>query len=197
MMFTPDVMQFLQTYGYFIMVPLMIIEGPIATLAAALLAAAGIFAWPIVLGLSIASDLIADVGFYYLGKRFGMKFIKGPGKYLGMTEKLVKSIEKHFDKHGGKTIFVAKSTTGLAQITFTTAGIIGMNFKRFIIYSFLGGILWSGFLVFVGYFYGYLWKEVGVYIKDIGIVIFILAFITFILINLFKHYESRKMFEDN
>jgi membrane protein DedA with SNARE-associated domain len=193
-MFSPDVMHFLQIYGYFIMVPLMIIEGPVATLAAALLAAVGVFVWPVVLILSIVSDLIADIGFYYLGKNFGMRFIKGPGKYLGMNERLVKSIEKHFVKHGGKTIFAAKSTTGLAQITFTTAGIVRMDFKKFLFYSFLGGILWSSFLVFIGYFYGYLWREIGAYIKEAGILVFLLAVATIVAIRLYKYFESRKAF---
>ena len=138
---------FLKQYGYWAMLPLMIVEGPVVTIIAAMLASLGAFAWPMVLLFSIAGDLIADVLFYVFGYRWGMGFVHSIGKYMGITEKLVLKMEKYFEKHGGKTIFAVKSTTGLCWATFVAAGIVKMDFRKFMEYSFLGGIVWSGFLV--------------------------------------------------
>jgi len=188
------IFHFLQYYGYWLMLPLMIIEGPVVTLLSAMMASLGAFNIFVVFLLSIAGDLIGDVLFYYFGYKFGLGFARGVGKYIGITEKLVSRMEKYFERHGGKTIFLVKSTTGLCWATFVTAGIVKMNFRKFLKYSFYGGIIWSGFLVVMGYFYGYFWREIRDNIKWIGWVIFIVAIITFIVVNIYKNRQAKKMF---
>ena len=44
-----------------------------------------------------------------------------------------KLMEKYFEKHGGKTIFAVKSTTGFCWATFVAAGIAKMDFKKFVV----------------------------------------------------------------
>lgn len=179
------------------MLPLMIIEGPVATIIAAMLASLGAFNVFIVLIFSMLGDILGDVIFYSLGYKYGMDFVKKAGKYIGITESLVKRMEKYFLHHGGKTIFAVKSTTGLCWATFVTAGIVKMNFKKFLKYSFLGGVVWSSFLVAMGYFYGYLWREIKVYIEWAGWIIFGLALFSFIFINIYKKYQSKNIFKEN
>src|SRR4030042_5021621 len=122
-----------------------------------------------------------------------MGVVRRVGKHVGITENLVARIEKYFTRHGGKTIFAVKSTTGLCWAAFTAGGIVKMPFKRFVLYSFLGGIVWSGFLVATGYFYGYLWREIAVYVKWIGWGVAGVALITFIFIALYKKWQGEKM----
>ena len=190
------IFEFLKHYGYFAMLPLMIIEGPVVTIISAMLASLGAFSWPIVLIISITGDMIGDVLFYWLGYRFGMKFVNNVGKYIGITERLVLRMEKYFQNHGGKTIFAVKSTTGLCWTTFVAAGIVKMDLKKFIQYSFLGGIVWSSFLVAMGYFYGYLWRSIKQYIGWIGWIIFGVAIISFMVITVYKNFKARKFLEE-
>lgn len=124
-----------------------------------------------------------------------MGFVKGFGSKMGITEKVVLKMENYFKKHGGKTIFAVKSTTGLCWATFAAAGIVKMDFKKFVKYSFLGGIVWSGFLVAMGYFYGYLWREIKEYISWAGWIIMGVAAISFIAITLYKKKQSEKFVE--
>ena len=192
-----NIFVFLQHYGYFAMLPLMIIEGPVVTIVAALLASLGAFNVYVVLLFSILGDIIGDIILYGLGYRYGLGFVRRVGKYMGITESLVARMEKYFTRHGGKTIFAVKSTTGLCWATFTAAGIVRMDFKKFIKYSFLGGVVWSGFLVAMGYFYGYLWREIGQYIDWIGWIISVVAIITFLFIVIYKKRQGRKFFQEN
>lgn len=192
-----EIFLFLKHYGYFMMLPLMIIEGPVVTLMSAMMASLGAFNVWIVLILSIIGDMAGDILLYGAGYKWGMGFVRGFGRYMGINEKLVLRMEKYFTKHGGKTIFAVKSTTGLCWATFVTAGIVKMDFKKFVKYSFYGGIIWSGFLVFMGYFYGYLWKEIRDYIKYIGWIIFAAAIATFVVINIYKARKAKKMMEEN
>jgi len=179
------------------MLPLMIIEGPIVTIIAALLAALGAFNVFIVLAFSIVGDLIGDIIIYGLGYKYGMGFVRHVGKYMGITENLVLRMEKYFEHHGGKTIFLVKSTTGLCFATFTAAGIVRMDFKKFVKYSFLGGIVWSSLLVAMGYFYGYLWRQIKQYISWIGWIIFIVAAISIVIIIIYKRWQSKKILAEN
>ena len=186
------IFQFLKHYGYFAMLPLMIVEGPVVTIIAAMLASLGAFAWPVVLFFSVLGDLLGDVLLYGAGRKWGMGFVRGPGKYLGISEELVLKMEKYFQKHGGKTIFAVKSTTGLCWATFATAGIVKMDFRKFLQYSLLGGIVWSGFLVAMGYFYGYLWRSIKQYISWIGVIIFVVAALSFVGITLYKKIQAKE-----
>ncbi len=187
------IFSFLQHYGYAVMLPLMIVEGPIVTVIAAMLASLGAFNVFVVLLLSMLGDVIGDVVLFGLGYRYGMTFVRRVGKYMGITEHLVTRMEKYFEHHGGKTIFAVKSTTGLCWATFVAAGIVKMDFKKFLRYSILGGIVWSGFLVAMGYFYGYLWREIKVYISWSGWIIFAVATVSIVFINLYKNKEAKKL----
>jgi membrane protein DedA with SNARE-associated domain len=187
------IFQFLKHYGYWAMLPLMIIEGPVVTIIAAMLASLGAFSWPVVLVFSILGDILGDILLYGAGYKWGMNFVHGFGKYMGITEALVMRMEKYFEKHGGKTIFAVKSTTGLCWATFAAAGIVKMDFKKFMQYSFFGGIVWSGFLVAIGYFYGYLWREMKKSISWIGWIIFFVAIISFALITIYKNKQAKKL----
>jgi len=190
------IFEFLRHWGYWGMLPLMIIEGPVVTIVAAMLASLGAFAWPMVLFFSVLGDVVGDVILFLLGRRFGMKFVHGFGRYMGITESLVLKMERYFRKHGGKTIFAVKSTTGLCWATFVAAGIAGMDFGKFVKFSILGGIVWSGFLVAMGYFYGYLWREVSNYIDWVGWIIGVVAVLTYVFITFFKKRESRTITEN-
>jgi len=192
-----QIFEFLSHHGYWIILPLMFIEGPVTTLMAAMLASLGAFNVWVVLILSMVGDIAGDVGLYGIGKKWGLSFARGVGKYIGITEKRVLKMEKYFDGHGGKTIFLAKSTTGLCLVTFVAAGMAGMKFKKFLFYSFLGGIIWSGFLVAMGYFYGYLWREISEYIEWAGWIAIGLAAATFIIVNLYKSQRAKKLFKNN
>ena len=164
---------------------------------AAMLAALGAFNIFVVLALSIIGDMAGDVILYWLGLRYGMGFVRHIGKYMGITEKLIIRMEKYFNRHGGKTIFAVKSTTGLCWATFVAAGIVRMDFKKFLKYSFLGGLIWSGFLVLMGYFYGYLWREISQYIDWIGWMAVAVAAATFFGITIYKKWQSKKILEEN
>lgn len=191
-----QIFQFVAQYGYVILLPLMIIEGPIVTILGAFLASVGMLNIWVVLTLSVIGDMIGDVIFYGIGHRWGMKFVDHVGKFIGITKKIVLRLEKYFMRHGGKTIFMVKATTGLCWATFVAAGIVKMPFKRFVAFSFLGGVLWSGFLAAMGYFFGYLYEQIVQYISYAGWIIAGLACIVLFAIALLKKHETEEMFAD-
>ena len=65
---------------------------------------------------------------------------------------------------------------GFAVATLFTAGLVKVNFKKYAIFNFLGGFIWTGFLLAAGYFFGNLYAPLNKGFK----VVFIIALAVFI-----------------
>lgn len=121
-----------------------------------LLFAAGTFAaigslniWALA-GLLMFAAILGDTVNYsighYLGERaYGIKWIKR--EYLDKTHAF-------FEKHGGKTIFLARFVPIVRTFAPFVAGIGKMSYSYFISYNFFGGIVWVALFTFAGYYFG-------------------------------------------
>jgi membrane protein DedA with SNARE-associated domain len=168
----------LSMFGYPVMFLMMVAEGLVATIVSAFMASLGFFDIRVVAALSVLGDVLGDLIFYSLGRIWGMRFVRRFGRHIGITESRVEAMRSYFMDHGGKTIFTVKSTTGLCWVTFVAAGIAGMPLRKFIAFSFLGGVLWSGLLVFLGYRYGLFLSQIEEFVSWVGIfatILFLLA----------------------
>lgn len=177
--------------GYPLMFLIMILEGPLMTILAAFAASLGIFNVYVVLFLSMTGDIVGDVILYALGYHGGAQMLKKAEKILKVKAEIVQHLERLFLKHGKKTIFAVKSTTGLCWITFIAAGTVRMKFRDFLYASFLGGIVWSGFLVASGYFFGYAFRQISQSIKYAGILIFVAVVAFYAIITIYKKYKAQ------
>jgi len=173
-----------------------IVEGPIITIIGAFLASLGFFnIWMIFL-LSILGDIVGDIILYALGYFGGSLMLSRMEKLLKINFITMDKLRRLFTRHGQKTIFYVKSTTGLCWITFILAGTLKMEFQKFLRASFWGGIVWSGFLVISGFFFGYAFEKINDYLKYAGIIIFILAVFFVFFITFYKKSQSRKILEN-
>jgi len=184
-------------WGYPLMFVLMFFEGPFATMIAAFLASQGYFNIGIVFVLSVVGDVLGDIGLYHIGYFGGPHIIEKAQKFLKISHRVVEKLKNKFHENSGKLIFYVKSTTGLSYITFTLAGALRMKLSEFIKYSILGGFVWSGLLVFIGYFFGYAAERVSQYIEYAGFAVFGLAIIAVFTIVFIKRRESAEILEDN
>lgn len=168
------IIQFLTNYGYIIMIPLMMVIGPVVSVVAAFMASMGIFNVYVVFIISFVAGMIGDILLYGTGRKWGMKAVYRFNGRFGVTKSAVLKMERAFEAHGGKLIIAVKSTTGLCWVTFIAAGIVKMPFWRFFMYTIIGGFVWSGFLVIVGYFFGYMYKQIVHYISFAGWILAVL-----------------------
>lgn len=190
-----EFMQLLPYWGYPMMFVLMFFEGPFATMIASFLASQGYFNVGIVFVLSVAGDVAGDIGLYHIGRFGGPKVIEKAQKFLKIKDATVEKLKEKFHENGERLIFYVKSTTGLSYVTFITAGAVRMKLSLFIKNSILGGLVWSSFLVVVGYFFGYAAERISDYIKYAGVIIFAGAILFFIGLTLYKKRQSREILE--
>ena len=190
-----ELIHILSFWGYPIMLLLMTLEGPIATIIAAFLASMGYFNIFVVFGLSVAGDVIGDVILYCIGYFGGQKILPKVEKFLKISQSTVEKLKQKFHENSGRIIFYVKSTTGLSYITFITAGTLKMRISKFVTFSILGGLVWSSFLVIVGYFFGYAADKISEYIKYAGLIIFAAAVIFFVGLTRYKRRQAKEILE--
>ncbi len=105
--------------------------------------------WLLFVLLAVAAVLGDTVNYWighYLGERaYNIKWVKR--EYLERTQRF-------FEKHGGKTIFLARFVPIVRTFAPFVAGIGRMSYSYFISYNIFGGIVWVALFTFTGYFFG-------------------------------------------
>ncbi|WP_342537821.1 DedA family protein [Sporosarcina sp. FSL K6-1540] len=122
--------------------------------ASGALAAMGAFNIVFLLIVFFTAAVIGDTVNYQIGKKVGTA-IK-PNSLIGRVidqEKMDKA-EKFFNKHGGKTIVIARFMPFIRTFIPFVAGASRMNYRYFFIYNVVGAILWVGICTIAGYFFG-------------------------------------------
>jgi membrane protein DedA with SNARE-associated domain len=124
------------------------------------------------IGCTIGS-IVAYVAGYYAGRPFILRF----AKYFLIREKHLVSAEEWFEKYGDKATFIARLLPVIRTVISLPAGIAKMNFKKFVLYSFVGSVPWTATLAYVGYWLGANWEEVkGVFrYLDVMVVVAVVA----------------------
>ncbi len=105
--------------------------------------------------LLFAAAVLGDNTNYWIGRKIGLKALqlKIRGKKIVKEEYLTKT-HSFFDKYGPKTIILARFVPIVRTFAPFVAGIAEMNYKKFLYFDVLGGVIWIGSLTLAGYFLG-------------------------------------------
>ena len=123
--------------------------------------------------LSVAA-VIGDTVNYSIGAYIGPKAFSGEIKFL-KREHLDRT-QVFYEKHGGKTIILARFIPIIRTFAPFVAGIGTMKYSKFILYNVVGGISWVAIFISLGYFFG----NIPFVQKNFELVIFAIIFISFI-----------------
>ena len=146
----------------------------------------------LVLLLFVAAVLGDSVG-YTFGRRVGRRLFTRPNSRLFKQENIQRA-EEFYEKHGGKTIILARFIPVIRTFAPVVAGVGKMSYKTFLSYNLIGGLLWAGGVTYLGYFLGSWFTSMGLDIDQVIIpvvVIIILISISPALIHLLKDKEQR------
>lgn len=97
---------------------------------------------------------------YMIGAKGGKPFVDKYGKYLGLNAQKMLWAEKWFCKYGESACIYTRLLPVVRTIVNIPAGLLGMNFYKFILYSMVGAFPWCLVLSTVGYVLGENWEPI-------------------------------------
>lgn len=112
----------------------------------------GLELW-ILIPLLVAAAIIGDALGYQVGKHTGPRLFNKEDSRLFHRDHLIRA-QKFYDKHGGKTIIIARFLAFIRTFAPTVAGAAKMPYTKFAMYNVVGAVLWVPSLTLAGYFFG-------------------------------------------
>jgi membrane-associated protein len=119
--------------------------------AGALAALGSLDLWLLVV-LLIGAAILGDTVNYWVGAWIGPRAFSGNVRFL--RKDYLERTHAFYEKHGGKTIILARFVPIIRTFAPFVAGVGAMSYPRFILYNIFGAVLWVGLFVPLGYFFG-------------------------------------------
>ncbi|KXK38100.1 MAG: Inner membrane protein YqjA [Candidatus Hinthialibacteria bacterium OLB16] len=166
------------------------LPGDSLLIAAGLLTARGTFETNVFVTCTVLSiaAVVGDTVGYWFGAKTGPHLFKREKSLLFNPKHLIRTHE-FYEKHGGKTIIIARFVPIIRTFAPIVAGIGTMNYSRFISYNVFGGIGWVWSMVMLGYFLGTAFPWM---IESIDKVIIVVIFISLLPMAIHYWVEKRK-----
>ncbi len=109
----------------------------------------------VVLSLLIIAAILGDALNFWIGQKYGRKLAQLKiGKYPLIKEKHLQQTQDFFEKHGSKTIIIARFVPIVRTFAPFTAGVANMRYSTFLKFNVIGGVSWVLGLTLTGYFFG-------------------------------------------
>src|SRR3954468_4448221 len=155
--------------------------------AGLLAATTGVFnVWALGLLLTPASILGNTVG-YGIGKAAGPRLFSREDSLLFNKKHLYRAHE-FYERHGGKTIVIARFMPIVRTFVPVVAGMAGMDYKRYTLYNLIGGVGWIWSMLLIGFFLG---RYIPGVEKHIEVMIIVIIFLS-LLPGIIGWWRSRK-----
>lgn len=123
--------------------------------------------------LSVASILGNSVG-YYIGKVSGPRLFTRENSLL-FNRKHLERARVFYERHGGKTIVLARFMPIVRTFVPVVAGMGQMQYRRYTVYNIIGGLAWIWSMLFIGYFLGRYIPGIGDHIEIVILVVIFLS----------------------
>lgn len=147
--------------------------------------------------LFIAAVLGDTVG-YWFGRKAGPRIFKKPDARI-FKQSHIQNAQKFYEKHGGKTIIMARFIPIVRTFAPIVAGVGKMQYSRFLAFNLIGGFLWTYGLTYLGYFAGKIIIAAGIEIDSVILpIIFIIILISVLppAIHILKDKKNREAIWD-
>lgn len=158
-----DLVHLIETVGYIGLVAIVFAEsglffgfflpGDSLLLTAGLLASQGHLKLSVLLLTLPPAAILGDSVGYWFGRKVGPPIFSRENSLLFRRKNLL-AAKAFYDKHGGKTIVLARFMPFIRTFAPIVAGAVEMNYPRFLFFNVFGGLLWAAGVTTVGYFLG-------------------------------------------
>ncbi|MBI3361252.1 MAG: VTT domain-containing protein [Chloroflexi bacterium] len=158
-----DMIQFITSVGYAGLVAIIFAEsglffgfflpGDSLLLTAGLLASRGLFDIYLLIPLLFVAAVLGDNVGYWFGAKTGPRIFNRENSLFFRRKNLL-AAKAFYDKHGGKTITLARFMPFIRTFAPIVAGAVEMDYRRFMVFNLLGGMFWAIGVTLAGFFIG-------------------------------------------
>lgn len=138
------------------------------------------------------AGLVGSLLSYYMGLKGGRNLMLRHTAKGGLGAKKLSLAKNWFEKYGGLAVFTGRLLPGIRTFISLPAGIAKYPLKKFIIYTLLGTIPWTIFLIYMGDFLGENWTLLIDYKLEIGVTCCVLTAIAGALFYIFHKQNKMK-----
>jgi len=156
---------------------------------AGFLASQGLFSLPVLLVGLFLAGVLGNVFGYEFGRRIGPKIFSREDSLIFKKAHALKA-QAFYDKHGPKTIVLARFMPIVRTFAPIVAGVANMHYRTFFIYNLIGSLLWTLGLVLMGYSLGSV-IDVDRYLLPIILLIVVLSFLPALIGFLREKYGKK------
>lgn len=100
----------------------------------------------------LSASILGDTVNYWIGHYVGPKIFHGHHPLV--NKEYLNKAHAFYEKHGGKTIILARFVPIIRTFAPFVAGIAKMDYFKFLLYNVVGGVVWVTIFLFAGYFFG-------------------------------------------
>lgn len=140
-------------------------------------------------GAAVLGDSVG----YTFGRRAGPHIFKKPDARI-FKQKYVQAAQKFYEKHGGKTIIIARFVPIVRTFAPVVAGAAKMPYRRFLSFNVIGGFVWTFGVTAAGFGLGEVFKQLGLEIDSVLLPIIALIVLASVLppaIHILKDKKTR------
>ena len=156
--------------------------------AAGAIAATGALSISLLILILFAAAILGDNANYFIGNFLGHKIIESKWKII--NKKYIEKTHQFYEKHGGKTLVIARFMPILRTFAPFVAGLGSMIYKRFFTFCIIGNVLWIFGFLLAGYAFG----NIEFVKKNFSLVI--LAIIVLSILPMIIGFIKHKYFSD-
>ena len=152
----------------------VIFPGDSLLFAAGMLAAQHFFNIYLLAAFCTAAAILGDSTGYWLGAKFGPKIFSREDSYWFHKDYVTRA-EAFYEKHGVRTIIIARFVPVVRTIAPVLAGIGRMRYRTFLAYNIIGGLVWGAGITSLGYWLGTAIPDIERYLTPIALIIMIVS----------------------
>jgi len=142
----------------------------------------------IILVGTLACTLGDNLG-YWIGFHGGRPLLHRYQRVFRVSDQKIERGEKLFERFGPATVFFARFVFGMRVIAGPLAGVLRMQWRRFVVFNFLGAAVWVAVISCVGYFFGQHWQRLLEIVSRVNAAVFVVA--ALIVAYLWLRYRRR------
>ncbi|MBE8714682.1 DedA family protein [Sphingobacterium hungaricum] len=139
----------------------------------------------------LISGILGNFAGYWFGYRAGPMLFKRKDSVL-FKRKYVVMAEEFYQKYGGTALIIGRFVPIIRTFAPIFAGVVQLNFRKFVIFNVAGALLWVGLLVLTGYYLGIKFPAIINYVEYIIIGLIVIAFLPIVIALLKRWLKDKK-----